>query len=153
MNVMPESGLSCRITGVESEDIPKVWAKVEGLLSSALEYAHGEYELQDIYVGLCCQNMQLWIGYRDTEIEGVMVTEIHVHPRKRYLFIVLLAGKSPERWEHGWPIVEKWAMELGLDGVRTLGRRGFERHSLSKVTGLKPLHTLYGADFITRRMQ
>jgi len=118
------------ISGVEIANIPLLWEQVAPLIEQALEYAEGEYLVQDIHKLLMYGKMQLWIA-ADTDLQGIVVTEFITFPQKTVGHMVLIAGENLDNWDHVFDLIEKWMYEEGADLVRAYARPGFTTRAIA----------------------
>ena len=115
-----------RLAAFQSHQIPYVWDKVKDHIQRGLDRG-SEYTLDDIFVGLCNREFQLWISSGDG-IEAAMVTSIQTD-RQGITFCLLLAvgGENMNEWKNFLPQVEQWAKDEGATEMRIFGRRGWAR--------------------------
>lgn len=97
------------------------WEHCKDWIASALEYADGTHNLEDIRVAVASGQMQLWPHDR-----GCAVTEIVLYPQKKVLH-VFLAGGELDAIIGGLSDLEKWAISQGCASVTLMGRKGWGR--------------------------
>lgn len=103
----------------------EIWPHVEPLLRKAIELNRG-YLSEDVLVAIMDQRMQLFVIAENDEPVGAIVTEIHVYPRSKALFLLFIGGsRLPE-----WPMNElwNWGRIMGCDWANGVGRKGFGRY-------------------------
>lgn len=131
-------------------EVPLTWHLYSPLVQEALDYSRGECLLEDIYQMAASGGMQVWVAADEKEkrtaiVEAVMITQIIVYPRKRFLRIVVLAGTSVHRFDDGWEVIENWAIDQECHGVESFARRGFQRWA--KGSGFREYYSVIGKDF------
>lgn len=117
-----------QISLVPAEHVPAVWPAIVGYIESAMDYAHGRYEANDIADFIDAGTHTLWVAFDKNKIFGVVVTAFSMYPRKKYLHLVLCAGEEGERWKEPMlAIMRRWAVDNGCDGIEGSGRLGWAR--------------------------
>lgn len=76
------------------EDIPLIWEFVVSDLERAVKENDGEAGLDDVLRNLLSGQHILWVAWNGFEILGCCTTFIHDYPKKRVLFIGLMAGRN-----------------------------------------------------------
>jgi hypothetical protein len=110
--------------------VPKVWPWVQDLIEPAIVTSSGRYLPEDIRQALVEERMQLWVFEHDLKPGMAVVTEIIQYPRKKYCQIVFVGARKEcprRRWEHVIYELEKWAKEIGCDGMQSISRHGGRR--------------------------
>jgi hypothetical protein len=109
------------------ELVPEVWAGIEPLIASALEYANGENTTTDVRARILNGRATLWLMIEpEGPVRGVMVTEIIVYPQQRLADVCLLAGERQESWlSVASDAAEAWGRQKGCAAVIASGRRGW----------------------------
>ena len=108
-----------------SNEIDSIWPKAKPLIKKALDMG-SNYSLDEVYMGLCRSDMQLWMWGHD----AALVTSIQNSKGKCYCLLLALGGKALSEWFQYFPLVENWARDEGAEEMRIYGRRGW-----AKVTG------------------
>ena len=120
------------IEGIQSEDIDQVWEKIEPMVASAMEYADGKMDAEDVYTELKLKNLQLWLVPG-----GIWVTRIVKYHRSKRLEWIAAAGEYQEWTEH-LPLLFDWARAHGCDAAEIGGRPGWGRK-----TGFEEIHRVF----------
>jgi len=108
-----------------SDQIPHIWEDVKGHIQTALDRG-SIYSLQDIRMGLCTQQMQLWV-WRDDEVHAALVTAIQEKRGVKFCLYLCLAGSKMDEWGDLMHLVEDWAKEKGCTEMRIYGRAGWAK--------------------------
>lgn len=127
---------------IPAAHIETVWPLAEPHLKRALQFADGEFTLEEARGSIADGRFQLWLAWDGAErrATGAGVTEIFDYPRKRVCFLVLWASEAPRpRWLDGLQTVERWARENGCKAMRLLGRKGWGR----VLDGYRPQYTVF----------
>lgn len=106
----------------------------------ALEYAHGEYTLEDVWRAIATQKAQLWYGNT-----SFIVTEIVETPQLRIMHFFLAAGNLDEL-EAMYPLIEEYAAFKGCVRLTMAGRPGWERSFLTREHGWSPQHVIFAKE-------
>ena len=107
------------------DQIPYVWDEVQPLIKRALDRG-SNYTLQDIRLGLCTSEMQLWT-WRGEKVEAALVTAIQSKDDAKWCLLLALGGTNLHEWKEHLPIVEEWARSHDCDELRIYGRSGWKR--------------------------
>jgi len=99
------------------------------LLANALDYAVQTHSVNDVLGMIERGEAQLWEA-----AHSVIVTQVHVTPRKKSLNLFLAAGRMNELKDL-WPKVRAWAREMGCESAYLVGRAGWARSWLTKDDG------------------
>lgn len=94
---------------------------VKQKLRKALAVAGHTYTLEDILHEISEGHMQSFV-----DGESWVVTQIVSFPRKQYVEIVFAVGNLDEL-KRIYPLLERFAREIGADGLRAFGRPGWMR--------------------------
>jgi hypothetical protein len=119
-----------------------VWPLAEPHLKRALQFADGEFTLEEARRSVAEGRFQLWLAWDGAQGRciGAGLTEIFDYPRKRVCFLVLWASEAPRpRWLDGLDAVERWARGQGCKAMRLLGRKGWGR----VLDGYRPQYTVF----------
>ena len=119
---------------VPTNEITKVWDRIEPLVDKVIPYTYGRMLTVDVLHSLITNQYHLWIIYKDEkEIEAIAITEFMKYPRKTVLLINFISGDNLDKWikELDKTLV-KFSKESGCDFLEACGRAGWER----KVTKL-----------------
>jgi hypothetical protein len=96
-------------------------------IEGALEYANGDFDLQDIATGISMRQYQLW-----TCATAVVVTQ-YLHSNKKVTLHLFLAGGDLDGVEELVRECEVWGRQAGVNAMSLTGREGW------KKSFLKPL--------------
>ena len=119
---------------VPTNEITKVWDRIEPLVDKVIPYTYGRMLTVDVLHSLITNQYHLWIIYKDDEeIEAIAITEFMKYPRKTVLLINFISGDNLDKWikELDKTLV-KFSKESGCEFLEAWGRAGWER----KVTKL-----------------
>ncbi len=125
------------VKAIRTHLIPFYWDFVVGHIKSALDCAHGELLVEDVYNYLLGERQFLFVisdnrGYA----VGAAVCEIAQYVRKKAVRIVLVGGKSFEGFDQWSRLltaeVMAWANRIGADGVECYVRPGMAK-KLDKI--------------------
>jgi len=105
-------------------------------LERALEHAPRTHTLADLRAGVASGDFQLWQGS-----DSAILTQIHVHPRRKVLCIYLAAGHMDELRDM-LPHALAWARGLGCASAFIAGRPGWARTFLTKDEGWRQTHVV-----------
>ena len=73
---------------VPTNEITKVWDRIEPLVDKVIPYTYGRMLTVDVLHSLIINHYHLWIIYKDDEeIEAIAITEFMKYPRKTVLLI------------------------------------------------------------------
>ena len=114
-----------RLVCYSQDQIPHVWDEVAPLIKKALDRG-SNYTLQDIRLGLCISDMQLWTWVSE-KIDAAMVTSIQSRDDETWCLLLTMGGKNMDEWKDCLPIVEKWAKDNGCTELRIYGRSGWKK--------------------------
>jgi hypothetical protein len=86
--------MSLKVQTVPLEYVNQIWSQVEGYLAAALEYASGDYNINELKVMVTQGSWQLVVA-TDTEnhIHGALVVSYFNRPSERVGFVVAIGGK------------------------------------------------------------
>lgn len=74
--------------------VNQVWPQVEGYIANALQYAHGEYTIDDARVFATSGNWHLVVAVLDDgSIRGAALVSYFNRPRDRVAFVMAIGGK------------------------------------------------------------
>jgi hypothetical protein len=117
-----------KVTRILPEGLEQIWPQIEGYMQKAAKYTYGRFEAEDIKQGLLTKPQQLWIPHTDTEIYGIVVTEITHYPRMSALTVHFLAGKNFNKWKDiTLERVQKFGRDSGCQLIDSYGRDGWEK--------------------------
>lgn len=128
---------------VPIEWVNQTWPKVEGFIASALEYAQGDYTLDQVRTLVTQGNWMLLVAVDGDEIKGAATISFYNRPNDRVAFISTIGGRlisSTDTFEqlrafalsHGATVIEGAARE---SIARLWTRYGFtEKH---RIVGVK----------------
>ena len=129
-----------------------VWPYTAEFIEDALEYAQGDFTLEDIYGFISDKKMQLWVTGRENthEVDGCAVTEIVDTPRLKYCRVVLLGGVEMTRWLHVEEAVANWAASLGCKRIEAVCRPGFAK--ILPKFGYEQTHVVMCKELVERQL-
>ena len=96
------------------------WKRCRHWIEAALERV-STHTIEDIEQGLAQGIYVFWPASK-----SVVVTEIHIYPRAKYMH-VFLAGGDLEELKSMVPMLQSWARFNGCSKLTLAGRRGWER--------------------------
>jgi len=111
------------LSTVQSKDIDSIWNKIEPLIKRVYQKVDLWYTLDKIKESLLSQEMQLWTSQSGTQIKSICITQLVVHPKYKYLDIILMAGEI-DSVQH-LAQIEDWARTMGCKKVKLTGRKGW----------------------------
>ena len=88
--------MSLSVRRMHPWEVPFIWEFVVDDLQRAIDHNDGEADVEDLWRDLLMGSQSLWIVFDNSvfEITASFTTFIHNYPRKRVLFVALLAGKG-----------------------------------------------------------
>ena len=88
------------VSGVPYSDMHIILPYVDKYLDKVIPYTGGRYEKQDIIEGVSDRILDLWIpiNKETSKVDGVVVTQFTVYPRKKVFTIVLCCGDNLNEW-------------------------------------------------------
>ena len=118
------------VSGVPHKDIHRVLPCIDKYLDKVIPYTGGRYEKQDIVEGILKKELDLWvpINTKEDSIDGVVVTQFTVYPRKKVFTILLCCGDNLNQW-YG-PIFDMLYQFASLNEcnlAEVIGRKGWVR--------------------------
>lgn len=139
---MEQTKVGAPLILIPAAHVETVWPLAELHLERAMQFADGEFTLDEARRSIQDGRFQLWLAWDSAQRRalGAGVTEIFDYPRKRVCFLVLWASEAPRvRWLDGLETVERWAKEQGCAAMRLLGRKGWGR----VLAGYRPQYTVF----------
>jgi hypothetical protein len=125
------------ILGVPAIGVARIWPRVVDLIEAAVAEGPRDYEADDYLEACVDARMQLWLISRDGEIAGAAVTHVHTFPRRKVVWVELLAGEDADEW---LPALDRELCAardaIGAEEVRGGWRKGWVR-KLAKL-GYRP---------------
>lgn len=114
----------------------KYWPTAKKMLSKAIPYSDGTFDIDAIYRLIKSSEMQLWfvIG---AKVMACLATQIINYPKKKVCAISFLAGHDMHEWMHLLKDLEEWARSMQCDAIEGYGRKGFQ-----KIKGWKIVHSV-----------
>jgi len=125
--------IEANFTPVFPNLIPKVWDRVEPMISLACEHSHGRFSSGDVLDELVTGAQVLWILYSgDDELLVCLTTSVCQYPGRRMLSVPFCGGlPGASHWiSHRELIVEKlvdWAKRNKCSGIEASGRPAWEK--------------------------
>lgn len=95
-------------------------------IEAALAHNDGSHTFEDVAQGVELGEMQYWPGEK-----SVIITEIGVFPRYKYLNVFLAGGDMAEI-ERMAAVIEGWAITQGCTREQLVGREGWGRTFLTR---------------------
>ena len=131
------------IQRVDVSHIHRVWPLVEGFIANALDYAHGDYTVDQAKTMVALGNWTLLVAVEDNVVHGAATLSFSSRPDDRVAFITTTGGRfvtSPETFAQlkemvtslGATCIEAAARE---SMARMLSRYGFEEKY--RIVGVK----------------
>ena len=143
-----QAGINCKVVLIQPDDVDMVWGDVTPLIDAALKHSEGEIISEDLLRPLKKGKMQLWVALSDGVI-AAMITEIIVHPRKRVLRVITIAGKDGQgmsKWYGFLPLVEGFALSNNCSSLEAWTRKGMAK----KLTDWEHKYMVITKDLKTR---
>jgi len=122
------------------EEVHYHFSRLTDQIERGLEYAHGEYNIEDVWQAIATEKAQFWYGNT-----SVIVTEIVETPQLRSMHFFLAAGNLDEI-EAMYPLIEEYAALRKCVRLTMAGRPGWERSFLTRNEGWKPQHTVFAKE-------
>ena len=101
--------------------------RCEKWLEDALEYAHGTFDINDVFNDVVNGTAQFWPGKN-----SAVVTQIVPYPKKKVLHFFLAGGDIKELEEMEPGIIE-WAKSQGCEAITLTGRPGWTKSFLQDI--------------------
>ena len=120
-------GQSCKAFLARPDEVEVFWPLVVDHLALATPHSEGEIEPEDMLPELIKGEMQLWFSVEDRQVTAAMVTQIIPYPRKKVLRILSIGGEGMARWMKHFPMIEKFAKQIGCSSIEAWGRKGWLR--------------------------
>ena len=108
-------------------DWVKEFKRCEKWLEDALDYAHGTFDINDVFNDVVNGTAQFWPGKN-----SAVVTQIVPYPKKKVLHFFLAGGDIKELEEMEPGIIE-WAKSQGCEAISLTGRPGWTRSFLQDI--------------------
>ena len=99
-------------------------------LDKVLPYTGGRYDKQDIINGVERKEFDLWIpiNTENSTVDGVVVTQFTVYPRKKVFTILLCCGDNLNKWyDPAFEMLYSFANVHECDLAEVIGRKGWVR--------------------------
>lgn len=93
--VIERLGMGIRAEIIPPPNIPNIWREINTWLSESLAHDDGSFQLEDYYMSLIGNSMQLVVAKEGNKLLGCALTEIIRYPRKRVLHVQAFGGTSP----------------------------------------------------------
>ena len=120
------------ISGVQSADVPRVWPAVVDLIKRATGRFDAGYDETHVLERLKRAEMQLWIVGEDS-IQGVVITEVQIHPQFKVLGLSIVAGDKIDDWiEEADDLLTRFARHHDCKYLEGYGRKGWARKLKSR---------------------
>ena len=108
-------------------DWVKEFRRCEQWLENALDYAHGTFDIQNVFEDVMNGNAQFWPGEN-----SAVVTQIVNYPKKKVVHFFLAGGDIKELQDMEPGIIE-WAKSQGCEAITLTGRPGWTRSFLNDI--------------------
>lgn len=112
---------------IPSDLLPIYWPLARDLIAQACEHSRGKWTAEAMRKEIEERNAQLWLIYRDEQVQAVIVTSIENYPGKRVVTAPIVCGKDRGDWLHHFAEIEEWARQNGCHAVELLARPGWAR--------------------------
>jgi hypothetical protein len=111
---------------IPSDEVASMWTELRPRLLRAMKYAHGEYDITDIYEAITRQRMHLW-ALEDIkgDLHSLCVTELIDYERIKSCCVVIAEGKIDPRWGPAIEYLGRWARRMGCSRLEAIGRFGW----------------------------
>jgi hypothetical protein len=103
--------------------IPYMWDRVKPLIQKGLDRG-SNYTLDDIFIGLCDQSMQLWVA---GDIVAALVTSIQTVKGVKQCTLLVAGGTDLDDWVGHIDALSDWARDQGCEKFKIYGRIGWAR--------------------------
>lgn len=112
---------------ISHEDIDGVWNDCSELIEKSCEYSGSKRDGNSYLAELTAGTKQLWLFYEDKVIKLLTITCLMQFPLKRVCSIEICTGSSLDNLIPNIYYIEKWAKEMGCEGMFLTCRPGFRR--------------------------
>lgn len=114
-----------QLSTLQSDKIEGKWNEIEPFIKRVLSKVDLYYTIEYIKESLLSAEMQLWTSLEGTQIKSICITQIQIHPKYKFLEIVMQAGQltSVEHLDK----IEQWGKSQGCTKVKLIGRRGWKK--------------------------
>ena len=116
----PQQELS-KLASYSADQIPDIWPFVRGHICRGLE--RSDWNPTEVLEGLVKSELQLWTSEREGFIEAALVTAM----AEDYCLLLCVGGGNLGHWKDHLQVIERWAKDHGVNGVRIYGRRAWLR--------------------------
>jgi len=126
------------ISQVQVDQLEQVWPNLLPMVARGLRHGQGDSLAPcDILHSLKSGDMILWIAHEDQTLYGGMVFQVSQSPRKKTVFVVILAGVEFERWANDMQaVLIEYQKGIGADCIEASCRKGMAR-KLERLLGWK----------------
>ena len=112
------------VRGVQPADVPAIWRRVEPILSRAIQN-HTDESPGDVMLDILGERIQLW---QINDYQAVCLTQIHVRPKAKVLWVYYVAGKGMADWLGELvQTLKAFAAYKGCSRLEFNGRLGWEK--------------------------
>tara|TARA_R110000787_G_scaffold102309_4_gene208315 strand:+ start:95 stop:526 length:432 start_codon:yes stop_codon:yes gene_type:complete len=122
--------MTYEVSGVPHEDVYRILPLIDKHLNNVIPYTGGRYEKQDIVEGVENKLFDLWIpiNKETSDINGVVITQFTVYPRKKVFTILLCCGDHLNKWYSPmFEMLSSFAQLNKCDLAEVVGRKGWVR--------------------------
>lgn len=127
------------LIAVRSEDVPRVWPKIEHYLHEANEYGGGKLTMHDWLVKTLCGYSELLVS---PDHRSAVIGEPQQYPRKRVYGVILMGGEGDHPWESYQQVFEDRAKLSNCTSVEIFGRPGW-KNILEQRLGYSRAHWVW----------
>lgn len=113
------------LSTLQSNKIEGNWNEIEPFVKRVLDKIDLYYTIDYIKESLLSAEMQLWTSLEGTQIKSICITQIKIHPKYKFLDIVLQAGQLASVGHFN--TIEQWGKSQGCTKVKITGRRGWKK--------------------------
>ena len=118
------------VSGVPYYELGNILPKIDRYLDKVIPYTGGRYAREDILEGIENRILDLWvpINVDKNTVDGVVVTQFTVYPRKKVFTILLCCGDNLNKWyDPLFKLLYQVAALNKCDLAEVLGRKGWVR--------------------------
>lgn len=113
---------------IPSQDIGRVWPKVEHLIPSIVERSYGRETPATVFERFATGKGQMWVVFDGQEIHAIVGTDLGDAPTgMKIASIAFATGEQSHKWLHLIDVVEEWAVKNGCQKMELLARKGWAR--------------------------
>lgn len=111
------------------ETVESHWADLRTMLAPGMEYANGEFDVDDILTMVQSQRVFVATYKQDDKINLAIVFEILNYPKKCVLYVLAMGGAGFDRlMKFCWDALTELALLVGASAIRGAVRPSMERY-------------------------